>query len=158
MNQIILKLLIATILLFITGCGFKVLDKSAINNFTIKKIESSGNSRINFKIKNNLLIETSKNSEHILSINLETNKVKSVKEKNIRNQVKKYNLLIISNVEVQDLKNSKITKFNISAAGDYTVADNYSITLTNERKTIETLTDELSEKILEKLSLKINDN
>ena len=158
MNQIILKLLIATILLFITGCGFKVLDKSAINNFTIKKIESSGNSRINFKIKNNLLIETSKNSEHILSINLETNKVKSVKEKNIRNQVKKYNLLIISNVEVQDLKNSKITKFNISAEGAYAVADNYSATLTNERKTIETLTDELSEKILEKLSLKINDN
>ena len=42
------------VFLFTTSCGFKVLDKSENNNFSVQEIRSSGEIRINFKIKNNI--------------------------------------------------------------------------------------------------------
>ena len=53
------------LLLFLTAsCGFKVVNESEKNNFSIQKIETSGEKRISFKIKNNLLADTKKNSQN----------------------------------------------------------------------------------------------
>ena len=69
-------------LLFTLNCGFKVINKSQLNNFTIKKeIELTGDRRINFKIKNNLVINSTKNSENVLFMNINTNKIKKIKKK-----------------------------------------------------------------------------
>ena len=72
---------------FITSCGFKVLDKSKNNNFSVQEIRSSGEIRINHKIKNNIILDSKEPTENQIVINLSTKKIKSIKEKNIKNEI-----------------------------------------------------------------------
>ena len=158
MNQIILKIFLSISFLITLSCGFKVLDKSKENNFMIKEIQTTGSNRINFKIKNNLLINSKNNSDNIILINLDTEKIKGIREKNIKNEITKYQILLISKVKIQIFKDSKNINFNRSAVGEFLVGDNYSTTVTNEKKLIDNLVDHLSEKILDKINSEIHDN
>ena len=49
MKKIIINSSLIFCLFLTISCGFKVLDKSAIGNFTIKKITTNGDERINLK-------------------------------------------------------------------------------------------------------------
>ena len=44
-------LLLTTILAFTTNCGFKVVDRSKLSNFSIIDITTVGENRINYKLK-----------------------------------------------------------------------------------------------------------
>ena len=46
-----IKIILISLIILLNGCGFKVLDKSDANNFSIKEIVSSGDKRINFSKK-----------------------------------------------------------------------------------------------------------
>jgi outer membrane lipopolysaccharide assembly protein LptE/RlpB len=157
MKQTILKSFLVFYLLLTSNCGFKVLDKSKQNNFSIKEIKTTGDKRINFKIKNLLLNETLKNSEKNISINLITKKTKKVKEKSIKNEITKYAIKLDSNIVFNIEKEEIEHKIIISVEGDYLVDDSYSTTLNNEKKLIENLITDISEKILDKIVKKIND-
>ena len=157
MNQVIIKSLLIFLFLLTSNCGFKVLNKSTINNFTIKEVQTSGNKRINYKIKNNLLINSSKNNENILLINLNTEKIKNIKEKNIKNEITKYQISINANINFVLMKNNKNYKINASAEGDYLVANNYSSTLSNEKGLIDDLVENISKDILNAIRLNLND-
>ena len=139
------------------GCGFKIVDKSKENDFTIQEIQTSGDKRINFKLKNNLQISTSDQGQEIILINIETKKIKNVAERNIKKEISKYQVIITSNVNVQDLTNKRDFKFTVSTSADYMVEPNYSSTLTNEKNVIDYLVDVLAEKILNNINLQIND-
>ena len=143
--------------IIISSCGFKVVDKSNINNYSVKNIITSGDIRINYKIKNSLLINSKKENDNQLNIKIETNKVKEIKEKNIKNEIVKYQVRIISNLEINLLKQEKIIKISETVQGEYSVDKTYSTTLTNEKKLIESLTENLADKIQNKLNNLIND-
>lgn len=146
------------ILIFVTGCGFKIENNIKKNNFSIKEIQTSGDNRINFKIKNYLLSNSKKNATNSINLSLKTKKTKTIKEKNINNEITKYEVNIFTLVEFY-LNNTTKNTLNISSAGSYIVAEkNYSTTLSNERTIVENLTENISEKILEEINLKINDN
>ena len=66
---------------FLIGCGFKVVNQSQINRFDIAEIITSGDKRINFKIKNKLFFNSQKNEENLIKINIFSEKNKTVKEK-----------------------------------------------------------------------------
>ena len=68
MKKIIFKTLLLISLILTYNCGYKVLDNTINSNFTIKEIKNTGDSRINYKIKNNLLINSLENSNNLLSI------------------------------------------------------------------------------------------
>tara|TARA_B100001996_G_scaffold354354_1_gene316272 strand:+ start:306 stop:782 length:477 start_codon:yes stop_codon:yes gene_type:complete len=157
MNQIVTKVLLIGLFLINANCGFKVLDKSKINNFHIKEIQTFGNNRINYKIKNYLLINSSKNNENILSINLRTKKNKNIKEKNIKNEITKYEVLIESNLDFISINDGNNYNIKVSSKGDYLVADNYSTTLSNEKKLVDDLIEDISQQILDEIGLKLND-
>ena len=55
MNKLIIKLFLFAFLILTPHCGFKVLDKKAQSNFSIQEIQISGDEKISYKIKNNLL-------------------------------------------------------------------------------------------------------
>ena len=82
------KLTIFFLLLFY-GCGFKVVDQN-ISNFDIVEIKTTGDNRINFKIKNRLLYNSKKNFGKPLILEIKTEKNKSIKERNLKNQITKY--------------------------------------------------------------------
>ncbi len=145
------------ILIFVSHCGFKVIDMSEQNNFSIVNIETTGESKINYIIKNNLLKSTKKEINKI-NIKLETKKIRNIKEKNIKNEITKYEILIIVNVVVIENKNNKQHNIVVRATGDYNVAEQNSTTRNNEKQLIKLLANSLSDKILNKINSTLNDN
>ena len=93
----------------------------------------------------------------MVDIYLDTNKSKEVKEKNINNEITKYQISIASTVRVKELVSENEISFNIVKTGDYSVASQYSQTLANEKKLIEVLTDDVTENILNEIVLKLDD-
>ena len=157
MKQVITKSFLFLFLFATVNCGFKVINESEKNNFSIQEIKTSGDKRINFKIKNNLLNSAKKNHQNILLINLNTKKSKNIKEKNIKNEITKYEISLNVNIKFNLINSDTNYKINLSNKGDYLVAESYSTTLNNEKKLIDNLIENISEKILKKISLKLND-
>ena len=157
MTQIINKFFLIVLFFVISNCGYKVLNNLETNNFNIKEISTSGDKRINFKIKNNLIIDSSKNKTNNLILKLDTKKIKKIKEKNIKNEITKYEISLISNIKLNFLEKNQKHKFSITSNGDYLAADKYSTTLKNEKRLIEDLTNDLSNKIKKRINLITND-
>tara|TARA_Y100000591_G_C21747269_1_gene652685 strand:+ start:221 stop:694 length:474 start_codon:yes stop_codon:yes gene_type:complete len=152
-----LKLIFISILLiFLTSCGFEIVDKREFLNFNLEEISTSGDKRINFKLKNKLSKYNDTNSNKIIKIDLNTKNTKSIKEKNINNEITKYQIKVIVNVELIRTGNSNIVEFNVSEEGDYVVADKFSQTLNNEKKLINNIVEKISDKIIEEMINKLN--
>ena len=55
------------------------------------------------------------------------------------------------------MKINKIDKINLVVSGSYLTADNYSQSLNNEKMLIDNLVENISSKIIDEISFKIND-
>ena len=156
-----IRLFFKTTLLFVMfltiGCGFKVLNEAQSNNFLIKDISVSGDKRINFKIKNNLLTYSKEDSQNEILININTSKEKNTKEKNIKNEITKYQINLRVELIIKLLNTGEEITLSISNNGDYLVAGSYATTLDNEKKLINNLIENTSEEIIKKISLKLDD-
>ena len=157
MTQIITKSCLILLFFITSNCGYKVLDNLEGSNFNIKEIITSGNKRLNFKIKNNLIFNPSKDKKNDLILELYTSKKKVVKEKNIKNEITKYEVSLVSNVKLSFLKNNQKKEFSIISKGNYSIGDKYSTTLKNEKRLIENLTNDISNQIKNKINLILND-
>ena len=155
MKKTTITSLLVICLLVLSNCGFKVVDKSSENDFFIKQVNITGDKRIGFILKNNLLLNSQKHNQRKLLINLESERNRLIKEKNIKNEITKYQITIKVDVNIIKLSNNEEIKFTINASGDYSVPDSYSLTRSNEKKLIENLTVKLSEEILEEINIKI---
>ena len=153
-NQKIITIAISLILL--TGCGFKIVDKRELLNFNIKEISTNGDKRINFELKNKLSDYNDTNSSKVIKIELDTKKTKSIKEKNISNEITKYQIKVIVNVKLIKTDNTNNLEFTIEREGDYVVADKFSQTLNNEKKLIRNITEKISESIIGEIINKLN--
>ena len=152
-----LKLItIAISLILLTGCGFKIIDKRELLNFNIKEISTNGDKRINFELKNKLSDYNNTNSSKVIKIELDTKKTKSIKEKNISNEITKYQIKVIVNVKLIKTDNTNNLEFTIEREGDYVVADKFSQTLNNEKKLIRNITEKISESIIGEIINKLN--
>ncbi len=157
MKQIIKKSFLFLFLFITVNCGYKVINETEKSNFSIQEITTSGDKRVNFKIKNNLLNYSEKNNQNSLLVDIITKKNKGIKEKNIKNEITKYEISLNAIVKFR-LNNSDINyEINVSNNGNYLVSDSYSTTLSNEKKLIDDLIESLSEEILKKITLKLDD-
>ena len=152
-----MKKLVAILLtLVLTGCGFKVVQNSSFNNFSISDINTEGDKRINFSLKNKLSLASTESVNKLIQISLKTNKDKQVKERNIKNEITKYQIEITVNVTCTEISNGSEFEFSKSKTGDYSVSNQYSRTLNNEKKLVELLTDNIADQILDELKTKLN--
>ena len=157
MKEIIAKFCLILIFIISSSCGYKVLDNQGSENFSITEIKTSGDNRINFKIKNSMIINSSESKAQSIIMELYTEKKKEVKEKNIKNQITKYQITLSSYVKLNLSENNKKEEFNIISTGNYQVSDKYSSTLKNEKRLIDDLTNDISDKIKKQINLIIND-
>ena len=157
MKEIIAKFCLILIFIISSSCGYKVLDNQGSEDFSIKEIKTSGDNRINFKIKNSLIINSSESKAQSIIMELYTEKNKEVKEKNIKNQITKYQITLNSYVKLNISENNKKEEFNIISTGNYQVSDKYSTTLKNEKRLIDDLTNDVSDKIKKQINLILND-
>ena len=139
--------------LIFTACGFKVVKNNETQNYNITEIVTSGEKKINHLIKNRLLNLSKKDSIKRISININTKINKDIKEKNIKNEITKYNISITADGEFKNLSTQQITRFAVTKNGSYNVAVNNSSTRSNEKKLIVLL----SETLIEEISNKINE-
>ena len=153
MNKKILVILF--MFLGLSACGFKIVNKAEMINFNITDVVSTGENKINYRIKNKLLSYSKNDKPNRLLINLHTSKEKIVKEKNIRNEITKYSLKIKVDVEIVNLNKNDKNKFSLSKIGEYSVDSQYSQTLTNENRLIELYSDLLSNEILDTIIKKV---
>ena len=153
-NKIFLIFLLS---IFLQGCGFKVINHSELSKFDISNISTSGDKRINFIIKNNLIFGSNKNEKTLIDINLKSEKQKTVKEKNIKNEITKYQINIIVECDVEVVRDKKNYKILKSKTGNYDVATQYSQTIDNEKKLVSLLSKEVAEEILYEIRDKLND-
>lgn len=147
--------IIIFISLFIFSCGFKVTNLN--NNFSVADILTEGNKNINFKIKNKIKINSSKDDKKRIILTINTKKEKSVKEKNITNQIEKYQVEVSASVKYKSYDDDINGSFIVTKTGDYDVSSKYSDTLNREKKIIDSLVEEIADEIMDNLSNYLND-
>jgi len=154
MKKIIFPILI--FLLITTGCGFKVFNQADLINFSIEEIKTTGDNKINYYLKNK--INSSINSDYKKKVTLiiETKKNKTIKEKNIKNEITKYQISIDANIKIEST-DFNIKPFMVQEKGDYSISSQHSRSINAEKKLIKQLSNNLSDKILEELLFRIND-
>ena len=142
-------------LLVLSNCGFKLAQNTY--DFSIVDINTSGDKNISYLLKNKLNFG-SKEKANQLEIEIFSKKIKTIKEKNITNQITKYEVKIVSRIEYRTLPNGDLNNFTISKFGDFSVTSEHLNTLNNEKKLIEILINVMAEEILLNLSIKLNDS
>ena len=140
----------------IISCGFKVINKNQLRNFDIVDVITSGDNRINFLLKKNLKSNKDRFNNKI-KLNLETDKLKKIKEKNIKNEITKYSINIKTKINYSIVGSPNEGSFVISKSGNYSLASQYSQTITNEKNLINSLTKQVEEEIITRLINVIND-
>ena len=151
-------LTIFTALILLTSCGFKVIDKTSSLKYAIKNIESEGDKKVNFFIKNNLIKKFSSGyTDDYVNIKILSNKKRAIKEKNIKNKIKKYNISISTRFEIV-FANKNIKKIiNLNESGYYDVNNNKSVTTNNQNNLEKHLARKISKQITDKIIFIIND-
>ncbi len=145
------SIIFCILILFTSSCGFKVVNYNELLNFQIDQINTTGNKFINYKLKNKLLKFTNNSKVKLVNIDFETKKEKTIKERNIKNEITKYQLTIMLDVKLYLVGQTETINFKIQQSGDFSAANQYSQTLDNEKKLIDTLVESLYNKILENL-------
>ena len=151
------KILLFFLLTLSYGCGYKVLDSYETKNFNLKEIITTGDKRVNFKIRNSLMLDTAGNKENNIIINLHTEKVKKIKEKNIKNEISKYEITLNTKLKIKIIEKDFQREIDLTSVGDYSVSDQYSSTLKNEKRLLEDLTNDISDKVQKRINLILND-
>ena len=128
----------------------KNTGKKAVNN--LKNAAGNIGSNMVKLLKNS----NNENFSNEISLIVDTKKIKIIKEKNIKNVITKYEISIASNVVVK-LSETNTHKFSVLSNGDYSVSEQNSTTINNEKKLIKILSQDMADKIITELNLIIND-
>ena len=128
-----------------------------MKDFSIKEIRTNGEKRINYKIKNNLLSDSKIKSKNLINLEINTTKKKSIKEKNIKNQITKYQITINTKIKLNIINKDIVENINLTVSGDYPVGDNNSKTRNNEKSLINNLGTLLNKQVIDQISSRIND-
>ena len=147
-NKIIV--LIFSLVIF-SSCGFKVVKLSELNNFYINEIDTEGDKRVSYEIRNNLVSMTKNPEKKLINLKLNSNKTKTIKEKNIKNEITKYEINIAVEITTYDRRYDIIHQFTETSKGSYSVSNQHSQTLSNEKKQTKILSKRISERIYNKL-------
>lgn len=138
------------------SCGFKVVDQNYLKNIEISETNITGDKRVAYLLRNKLKTRNSDGSRSI-KLNIEIKKIKQIKEKNIQNEVTKYEITIITDVKFDLIEENKSGEFTVSEKNNFNVADQYSGTLNNEKNLVKNLVNEIADDVIENLAIRIDD-
>ena len=145
--------LIILVFILTTQCGYQVVNQKDLRQFYIKSIELEGEKRLNHKISKNILFYSKESNNNVFNVKIKTNKSKSIIEKNIKNEIVKYQINISSNVEFYNFETGVLFTNTFSERGNFTVGNKNIDTRNSEKKLIEDLTEKISKKIIKRLRL-----
>jgi outer membrane lipopolysaccharide assembly protein LptE/RlpB len=134
------------------NCGFKVVKNNNFENISITDLNLNGDSRVNFLIKNKLKIFKKRNAANLIKLDIFTNKIKLIKDKNINNEVSNYEIIINAKIMINNLNTNTKKTFTVKTSADLKVESRNSTTRNNEKKLIDRLSNKIADEILSKIS------
>lgn len=142
---------------FVSSCGFKAVDQNYLKDYKLVNLSIEGDQKFNLVLKNKLNSISNIAGSNLIALEISTKKIKSIKEKNIKNQIAKYKIEIVADVKYVLVDKDKNGSFKIKRIGSYSVGDKHTQTLNNEKKLIKNLSSEVSKQIQKSLIIAIND-
>ena len=133
MKKIIFQILI--VLLITTSCGFKIYNQADLINFSAEEIRTTGDNRINYILKNRIISSLNNDYKKKIILIVETKKNKTIKDKNIKNEITKYQISINANIKIESA-DFNIEPFIVLEKGDYNVSSQHSQSINAEKKLI----------------------
>ena len=144
-----LRVLFLSIYTLIAACGFKNSNTLLFNEFYIENIENTHNKKIDFIIKQSLRNKlTNESALKKINIKISNTKDRTINEKNIQNEITKYEVRIKSELVVTDLENLKSQNINVVSSGIYNVVTAHIDTKRNQENLERYLSNQNVEKIL----------
>ena len=151
-----IKIFILVFYAFLSACGFKAVDQSNLQNYSIKELKINGDKKISYLVRNNLK-KGNKNAANNLILEINFEKKKNIKEKNIKNEITKYEIILYTNVKFEMINKKISSNFSFEEKGEYNVEKKHSSTINNEKSIIKDLSKKASRTISKNLELKLND-
>jgi len=154
MNKIMKILFFLVSIVLLTSCGFKKInqDKTLIH---FKNITTSGEDRIAYKLKNSILLVSNEMATTTYDVDIKVIKKKSNKIKNDKGKITRYSLNISAIVNFNNINTQEIINRSFTESTDYNIGQNHSQTKNNEVNATQILIDQLSETILNFITLTI---
>ena len=150
------KIIFIFIALLISGCGFKAVNQDDFNQYKIIELNIKGDARLSYLLKNKLKLNNEK-SDKSIKLNVTIDKTKNIREKNIKNEITKYQISITVKTDYYLIEENKSGNFLLSVTGDHNVGSRYRETLNNEKKLINSLMADISEQLFRDLLINLND-
>lgn len=157
MKKKINKIVLVISIILLSSCGFKIVKYDLDKKFNLIRFNQTGDINVNNIIKSNINNLSKKNNDQKVELDIKTNIQRLVKEKNINNEIIKYELLIISEVEILLVNENKSSKFVIKEKRDFKNLNQINKLKYKERLIKERLAVTISNKILNEISSIIND-
>lgn len=151
MNKVKSIIIFFLLTLLLSGCGFKLADKTALKNYVIEEIETQGDKKSSFIIKSIFLKTIGNRGDGRLKITINTNKNKKIIEKNSSNRVTRYEINLSTKVTINFLDNDDIKIISNSMRGSYDVSDNHITTINNQKNLEKNLAKKSGEEIMKEL-------
>jgi len=150
------KIIVIFIALLISGCGFKAVNQEYLNQYKIIELNIKGDARLSYLLKNKLKLNNEK-SDKSIKLSVIIDKTKNIREKNIKNEITKYQISITVKTDYYLIEENKSGNFLLSVTGDHNVGSRYRETLNNEKKLINSLMADISEQLFKDLLINLND-
>ncbi len=155
-TKILIFIFFTTIL---TSCGFQTLDYKIIKNIHLNEISEEGNKSINFKIISDLKQLFSKDliSDDKFDMHLKSKETISIKEKNKKNEITRYEITMECNLTLKHASSSEEININLVKTTEFKVGSKNLETIQRQKKAKKQLIATLSNEIVENIVLKLND-
>ena len=137
----------------LSSCGFKALNQKNKNQINIANIKISGEERVSYTLKNNILLFFKEKSEKKYNAVIKLKKVRESRIKNKSGKTIRYRINMTANLELTSLAdNSKKQKTFLTSA-DYDISKIHIDTISNENRSIKSAVQILSDNIIDYIIL-----
>jgi len=149
-----IKILSITVLsILLLSCGYKRADQKNAKIIYIQKINITGEQRVAYTFKNNILLISDKNSENKYNIDLIVQKEKGNKIKDKTGKVIRHSLSLSANLKLTSIDGNDVIERFFEQKTDYDVATIHSDTINNENNSTKNMSQIISENIINFITL-----
>ena len=148
-------LIIIVFSILLSSCGFKKINRDTNSSIYIRTINISGDKRIGYFLKNNILLISKKESNKKYDVDIKLKNTKTSKIKDRRGKTIRFTESIVLNLILENIDNSEKIIKTFSKNRDYDVAKNHTTTIQNQKNSIKNIAEQLSDEITNFLTLSI---
>ena len=139
--------------LILSSCGFKQISIKNSELIYIQNINIIDEQRIAYNLKNDILLISDLNSKNKYDVEVKIEKRKKNKIRDKTGSITRYQILVNASLQLTNLNGNKKTERVFLRNGDYDVATIHSNTLNAEKYLIKNLTQQISDDIVNFITL-----